>query len=279
MTASQTGSNGFTLRHGSLTDRGLRRALNEDALLALDPVFAVADGMGGHEAGEVASAVCIKTLTAAVFEARGTGIPLDPEALQKLMHSADAAIREAAQSRAGTTLSGAALVHEQGVPYWLVFNVGDSRTYLLHQGELSQVSIDHSEVQEMVDRGQITAEQAIVHPRRNIITRALGTGEDNAADFWLVPVNAGDRMLICSDGLTGEVRDEHLAEVLRRIEDPQAAAQELVEAALRSGGRDNITVVLVDVLAEEPQDGVEDTFPHHLNTTGRPRLTTEGAAA
>lgn len=279
MTGANTGRNGFTLLHGSLTDRGLRRALNEDALLALDPVFAVADGMGGHEAGEVASAVCIQTLTAAVLAARETGVPLDPEALQKLMRSADAAIRKAAQSRAGTTLSGAALVHEQGIPYWLVFNVGDSRTYLLHQGELAQVSVDHSEVQEMVDRGQITAEQAIVHPRRNIITRALGTGEDNEADFWLVPVNAGDRLLICSDGLTGEVRDEHIAEVLGRIKDPQAAAQELVEAALRSGGRDNITVVLVDVLAAEPDAGSDDTFPRHLNTTGRPRITHEGVSA
>lgn len=276
MSESPNNDRGFTLRHGSLTDRGLRRALNEDALLAQDPVFAVADGMGGHEAGEVASAVCIQTLTTGVNEAYRSGVPLDPEALQQLMRRADAAIRDAAQSRAGTTLSGAALVHEQGIPYWLVFNVGDSRTYLLHQGELAQVSIDHSEVQEMVDRGQITAEQAIVHPRRNIITRALGTGDDNEADFWLVPVNAGDRVLICSDGLTGEVRDEQIAEVLGRITDPQTAVQELVDAALRSGGRDNITVVLVDVLAADPHGVSEDTFPRHVDTAEHPGTTHEG---
>ncbi|MEE1620003.1 PP2C family protein-serine/threonine phosphatase [Zafaria sp. Z1313] len=273
---SSPGAEPFRLDYGYATDRGLRRELNEDAFLADRFLFAVADGMGGHEAGEVASSICVRTLAEGQDRTDG---PLTAEGLQALMQQADRAIREAAGSRAGTTLSGAAVVYEGGAPYWLVFNVGDSRTYLMTRGRLAQVSVDHSEVQELVDGGHISAEEALVHPRRHVITRALGTGDDSEADFWMLPVREGDRLLICSDGLTGEVGDEDIAEVVGRQAAPQDAVGELVQAALRAGGRDNITVIVVDVVHEHDDDALSDTAPRpvHEDSQTKPRREGEGA--
>ncbi|MGA7206477.1 MAG: protein phosphatase 2C domain-containing protein [Specibacter sp.] len=233
------------LSFGFGTDRGLRRELNEDSFLAADPIFAVADGMGGHEAGEVASRECISVLSQQEALAAGsrTATAVD---LQQALRQADFRIREVSNARAGTTVTGVVLVEERGVPYWLVFNVGDSRTYRLGQGAFGQVSVDHSEVQELVDGGFITPAEALVHPRRHVVTRALGTGTDTEADFWLVPVEEGDRMLVCSDGLTAEVTDEQIHRALSTLPHPQDAVDSLIQSALRSGGRDNITVVIVD---------------------------------
>ncbi|NKX53380.1 PP2C family protein-serine/threonine phosphatase [Arthrobacter mobilis] len=239
---------------GQGTDRGLRRQLNEDALLVAPPLFAVADGMGGHEAGDVASRICVETLQLdpAGREVNGVhaGQAITREELRRRLAAADQRIRQAAGSRAGTTVSGVALVEAEGRPAWLVFNVGDSRTYRLRQGRLEQITRDHSEVQELQDLGRITAQQALVHPRRNVITRALGTGEDAEPDFWLLPVEPGDRMLICSDGLTGEVSDDHLHTILATLAHPQDVVDSLIQAALRSGGRDNITLVVIDAAAD-----------------------------
>ncbi|MCQ2001818.1 PP2C family protein-serine/threonine phosphatase [Arthrobacter zhaoxinii] len=230
---------------GYASDRGLRRELNEDSLIAADPIFAVADGMGGHEAGEVASSICVRTLGDSPIV--GKHLPeFSAEQLEALIGESDRRIREATGGRAGTTLTGAVLVREGGKPHWLVFNVGDSRTYRLSSGVLAQVTVDHSEVQELVDLGQITADEALVHPRRHVVTRALGTGNDAEADFWLIPVEPGDRLMVCSDGLTGEVSDTHILQVLTSVPNPQDACSALVQAALRSGGRDNITVLVVD---------------------------------
>jgi protein phosphatase len=235
---------------GQGTDRGLRRQLNEDSLLVAPPLFAVADGMGGHEAGEVASRICVETLQADLAGRTANGVQaaqaLDADELRRLIADADQRIRAAANSKAGTTVSGVALVEADGKPHWLVFNVGDSRTYRLSHGRLEQITRDHSEVQELQDLGRITAQQALVHPRRNVVTRALGTGEDAEPDFWLLPVEPGDRMLICSDGLTSEVSDDHLHTILSALAHPQDAVDSLIQAALRSGGRDNITLVLID---------------------------------
>ncbi|MCC9146181.1 MULTISPECIES: PP2C family serine/threonine-protein phosphatase [unclassified Arthrobacter] len=232
---------------GYASDRGLRRELNEDSLIAADPIFAVADGMGGHEAGEVASSICVRTLGDSPIV--GKHLPeFSPQQLEALILEADERIRTATGGRAGTTLTGAVLVREGGRPHWLVFNVGDSRTYRVNHGVLEQVTVDHSEVQELVDLGQITAAEALVHPRRHVVTRALGTGNDAEADLWLIPVEAGDRLVVCSDGLTGEVADEHIEQILASAENPQDACAALVQAALRSGGRDNITVLVVDAV-------------------------------
>ncbi|WAP51113.1 protein phosphatase 2C domain-containing protein [Arthrobacter sp. ATA002] len=249
MNSDETTSQGLDVRavFGYASDRGLRRDQNEDSLIAADPVFAVADGMGGHEAGEVASSICVRTLGEAPFI--GEHLPEVGSAdLQLLLREADAGIRDATGGRAGTTLTGAVLVRsDSGRPSWLVFNVGDSRTYRLTNGALEQITVDHSEVQELVNMGQITPDEALIHPRRHVVTRALGTGSDTGADYWLIPVEPGDRLLVCSDGLTGEVSDAQLQQILSSVANPQDACASMVEAALRSGGRDNITVLVVDV--------------------------------
>ena len=245
--SSATGSP-LSLDSGASTDRGLHRETNEDSLLAEYPVFAVADGMGGHESGEIASGICIRTLQESGLVGQPL-VELKAEQLRSVLAEADANIRAATGGRAGTTVTGAVLGQEAGSPAWLVFNVGDSRTYRFSRGVLEQLTVDHSEVQELVDGGHISAEAALVHPRRHVVTRALGTGGDLEADVWLMPALDGDRLLICSDGLVNEVGDEAIFEILVSVADPQEASDALVKAALSYGGRDNISVIVVDARA------------------------------
>jgi len=174
------------------------------------------------------------------------------------------------------------VVRQDGLPYWLVVNLGDSRTYRLAGTTFEQLSVDHSEVQELVESGELSVEQARQHPRRNIITRALGAGMRQEPDFWLVPIEEGDRILVCSDGLTGEILDSRIAGILLDQPDPADAAHALVEAALSAGGRDNISVIVVDaweVAGAEPDDvtgealadkAENDTIPRHLLEDGGP---------
>jgi len=231
---------------GSSTHAGLRRALNEDAMLATTPVFVVADGMGGHEAGERASAAVVAEFSPFIGR---QSLELD-DILEVLGRSRDAveALSVGASGRAGTTLSGVVLADVDGMGYWLSFNIGDSRTYRLSGGELEQISVDHSVVQELIDAGVLDGESAGRDSRRNEITRAIGGGSGGEADFWLVPAEPGDRMLICSDGLSGEVSAERIAEVLGGVAGAQEAATRLVHEAMLHGGRDNITAVVVDAL-------------------------------
>lgn len=236
---------GFQLRHASGTDRGLRREVNEDAFLAADPVFCVADGMGGHQAGEVASALCISALAAAPQLAAGDRTAT-AAVVQQCLYAADDSIRAETGSQAGTTLSGVVVVEHLAAEHWLVFNIGDARTYRLNSGGLAQLTVDHSEVQDLVDTGQISPAEAAVHPRRHVVTRALGAGDAAEADYWLVPIQDGDRILVCSDGLNGELSDEDIARILAAEAEPQAAVDELIAAALARGGRDNVTAVVVD---------------------------------
>ncbi len=251
---------GPSLSVGYGTDRGLRRELNEDSYIASDPVFAVADGMGGHEAGEIASGMCVRALAAIPQLATGER-SITAAVLHEYLVRADSSIREATGARAGTTLAGAVIVEQMEMPYWLVMNIGDSRTYRLSQGRFEQISVDHSEVQELVDAGEITAEQATVHPRRHVVTRALGTGDETEADYWLLPVEEGDRILICSDGLTGELTDEHIFRILSTVGHPQDAVDELIQASLRSGGRDNVTAIVVDARNVLNDAGAAATAP------------------
>lgn len=251
---------GLSLSYGYGTDRGLRRELNEDSFIASDPVFAVADGMGGHEAGEIASGMCVRALAAMPQLATGER-SVTAAVLQQYLVRADNSIREATGARAGTTLTGAVVVEQMGMPYWLVLNIGDSRTYRLSQGQFAQVSVDHSEVQELVDAGEITPEQATVHPRRHVVTRALGTGDETEADYWLLPVEEGDRILVCSDGLNAELTDEHMFRILSTVGHPQDAVDALIQAALRNGGRDNVTVIVVDAKNVMNDGGLATTAP------------------
>lgn len=249
---------------GAATDRGLRRSLNEDSFLATAPVFVVADGMGGHDAGELASKRAVE-----VLRARLAGRAATPEAVNTAMVEANREVQgiAAEPGRApGTTVSGVVLSAVEGVPYWIVVNLGDSRTYRLAHGALEQISVDHSEVQELIDAGHVTRAEAAHHPRRHVVTRALGAGEAEV-DYWLLPVAANDRILVCSDGLTSELPDAFVAQTLLAESDPQSAAERLVAEAVQAGGRDNVTVVVVDVRGVEGhQDASSLTSPRGHET-------------
>ncbi len=229
---------------GSSTHTGLRRRANEDSFLAEAPIFLVADGMGGHEAGEVASGLAVDAFSVLVGSASLE--PADIRSAFDTAHDSITALAHSGQRRAGTTVSGVALAESDGQAYWLVFNLGDSRTYRLSEGELEQISVDHSVVQELLDEGELDRAAAASHPDRNVITRALGAGGAFQPDYWLVPVESGDRILICSDGVSGELDDEVIARALREEPRPQDAATRLVHEGILRGGRDNLTAVVVD---------------------------------
>ena len=240
---------GVRLVWGAASDVGRIRQQNEDSFIADPRLFVVADGMGGHNAGEVASAIAVRTM----LDAAGDGFT-DHETFVAAVRAANAAIHDAAdglseQRGMGTTLTAVAPLRlGAGEPPALsITNVGDSRTYVFRDGELRQLSVDHSYVQELLSEGLVTAEEARVHPRRNIVTRALGIDGSVSPDAWVIPLVVGDRFLLCSDGLVDEVTDADIAAVLRSVTDPNRAASELVAAANRNGGRDNVTVIVVDV--------------------------------
>ncbi|MCF4122827.1 protein phosphatase 2C domain-containing protein [Antribacter sp. KLBMP9083] len=250
----------LTIAWGASSHRGVRRQLNEDGYLAAGGVFLVADGMGGHDAGEVASATALDALRPL------TELPrIEPQHVEALLTVAQERVRAIdtgpAGRGAGTTLTGVVVAYLEDIAYWLFVNVGDSRTYLLSGGRLDQVSVDHSEVQELIDAGVLTRDEARTHPRRNVITRALGSHDEPRADFRYVPVVAHDRVLVCSDGLTGEITDVGIAEILLTRPDPQQAAGALVEAAIAAGGRDNITVIVVDATGVGTSSSGADTLP------------------
>jgi serine/threonine protein phosphatase PrpC len=239
-----TSESSVQLVWGACTDRGLRRRTNEDAYLAEAPVFFVADGMGGHEAGDVASHAALRGFAALAGRPR-----VSTDDVERAFAEAVDAVRsiETDRSAAGTTLAGAALCDHGGVPYWLILNIGDSRVYRWRDAVLEQVSIDHSAVQAMVDRGEIDAAEAERHPQRNVVTRAVGAGSVGAPDYWMLPAQAHDRLMMCSDGLTKELGAEQIGRALAEEAAPRAAAQRLVHEALLHGGRDNVTVIVVDV--------------------------------
>ena len=234
------------LRAGSATDVGMVRPSNEDRLLVASPLFAVADGMGGAAAGEVASSTAVQGLLNA-FQAAGEPTP---QTLIAAARSANRAVWEQAEANPemrgmGTTLVALALVDGGRLA---AVNIGDSRLYLLRADDFRQVTSDHNLVAELVAEGRISKEEAEVHPRRNIMTRALGVDPDVDVDLFVEDPLPGDRYLLCSDGLPRELRDEQIASLLRRFADPQEAAKELVDEAKRRGGNDNITAVVVDVV-------------------------------
>ncbi|MFT4281129.1 PP2C family protein-serine/threonine phosphatase [Microbacterium sp.] len=250
---------------GAATHPGLRRQVNEDSYLAAAPLFLVADGMGGHDAGAAASSAVVEEFSALVG-AVSVGIDDVRAALARARARVEALVTHGAGGTvraAGTTLSGVVVADVGGAGYWLTVNVGDSRTYRLADGELEQISVDHSVVQELIDAGELDVAAAAVDRRRNEITRAIGAGSDGEPDFWLVPAEPGDRVLVCSDGLSGELDSARLLRVLQETADPQEAATRLVHEAMLRGGRDNITVVVVDAVsvAGHDDDAPCDTAP------------------
>lgn len=231
-----------TLMWGARSDVGCVRSHNEDSYLAASPLFCVCDGMGGHAAGEVASAIAVETIAK-------TG-PKSADAVQLAasIEAANAAIIEAAMNGVGRPGMGctATAAYIEGTTL-AIAHVGDSRAYLLHEGTLIRVTRDHSYVEELVDAGEITADEARTHPNRSVITRALGSDPAMYADHFTLNVEEGDRLILCSDGMSGMIPDGEIERIAQQSSTAQICTDNLVDAALAAGGSDNVTVVVVDI--------------------------------
>jgi serine/threonine protein phosphatase PrpC len=246
---------------GAATDIGQVREGNEDSFLVMDPLFAVADGMGGHRGGEVASTLALETIERLFSEREGS--------LTEQVEQANRAVFERSQSDRevsgmGTTLT-AVLVQDAEVR---LAHVGDSRAYLLRGDELHLLTEDHTLVHRMVTEGEITEEEAETHPHRSILTRALGVDGAVAVDEGIVELRDGDRLLLCTDGLTGMVRDAEIEAVLKETPDPQEAVERLVRMANRAGGVDNITAVILDFAEGDPSAPANEREHHGATEAG-----------
>ena len=236
------------LAWGGATDQGRVRANNQDAMYADWGLFVVADGMGGHQGGEVAANLAVRTMTKADRENLRQLHDAVQEA-NKVVH--ETAIAQPELHGMGTTLTALAVIQEGGSRRFVALNVGDSRIYHYRNNQLSQLTEDHSYVAELMRRGELDEEAAAVHPYRNMLTRAIGVHPEVDIDEWLIDPVAGDRFLLCSDGLTNEVDDNAIAEQLSTDEDPSATAKRLVRLANEHGGRDNSTAVVVDIQIDD----------------------------
>ena len=233
----------MSLMWGARSDVGCVRTHNEDSYLVQSPLFCVSDGMGGHAAGEVASSIAVETI------ARMAPKAADPTLLAAAVEAANAAIIEAAANGLGKPGMGctATVAYIEGDVVALA-HVGDSRAYLVHEGTLIRVTRDHSYVEELVDAGEITADEARVHPNRSVITRALGSDPAMYADHFQLNIEEGDRLILCSDGLSSMIPDGEIEQISNQSSTAQMCVDNLVDAALAAGGSDNVTVVAVDVV-------------------------------
>jgi protein phosphatase len=272
------------LRSGSASDVGRVRTVNEDRSLETLTLFAVADGMGGHAGGEVAAAIAVEALEGG-FTRTST-----VDGLVTAVQEANRAVwvrgsQDQALRGMGTTVVATALVATADGDRLVLANVGDSRAYRFHAGALVQLSVDHSVAEELVAQGALSEAEAAVHPKRHILTRALGISSQVEVDIWEVVPEEGDRYLLCSDGLTNEVLPDAIAGVLASVRDPQAAAETLVGQANANGGNDNITAVVLDVLVGEAETdhagaatGAEEASPATgaaLDAAGAPAATAD----
>ncbi|MCH9816473.1 MAG: protein phosphatase 2C domain-containing protein [Actinomycetia bacterium] len=256
------------LRFSARSDIGLQRTGNEDSGFADSHLLMVADGMGGHAAGELASAMAVAT-----FAEIDAGSLSDEEVLESMADGVDQLTErigdviaaDPANQGMGTTVTG---MHWHGDRVGIV-HVGDSRAYRLRDGQLSQITKDHTYVQTLVDSGEITPEMAASHPRRNLLIRAVDGIHPVEADLSMRETKAGDRYLLCSDGLTGVVSDDRIAEVLKNDADPTGAVTRLVDMALEGGAPDNVTVVIADVL-QGVREGSSDRLPVVVGAAGEP---------
>lgn len=227
---------------GAATHVGAIRDINQDRMLLTGTIAAVADGMGGHAGGEKAAALAIGELSGV----RGS---ISPDRFHRVVASANRRIFETSADPnlrgMGTTIVAAVVDAE--ADQLNIVNVGDSRAYRFRDGQLEQLTIDHSLVEDLVREGRLTPEEALTHPQRNIVTRALGINPEIEIDMFVVDAQADDRFILCSDGLFNEVDDSGIIEILTRVESSEEASNELVETAVRLGGRDNVTVVVIDI--------------------------------
>jgi protein phosphatase len=227
------------------THTGRRRETNQDALLTSYPLFIVADGMGGHIGGEIASASTVDRLGGVVAEGSVTAKTIE-RALSSAVEDI-ASHLETTDDGTGTTLTGVYLDTSEEPPHWVTLNIGDSRVYLLRDGVIDQITTDHSVVQELIAAGRLSPEEAENHPYGNVITRAVGPSESVAPDYVRLDVVDADRFVICSDGLTKELTDYGIQHFLTEHADPADAVNAMMDAALENGGRDNITIIVLDV--------------------------------
>lgn len=232
------------LEWSEVTHRGRRRDVNQDAVLAQYPMFIVADGMGGHIGGEIASTSTIDRLRAVAQKGEVT-----TKAIEKALGRAVADIDahpEATDEGTGTTVTGVYLDVSGDEPTWVTLNIGDSRVYLFRDDSLAQITTDHSVVQELITAGRLSPEEAENHPYGNVITRAVGPSDGVAPDYVRLEVVDGDRFVVCSDGLTKELTDYGILHFLLQHADPTDAVDAMLEAALENGGRDNITIIVLN---------------------------------
>lgn len=230
------------------------RAHNEDAYFAQTPVFIVSDGMGGHVGGAAAAAAVVEALGALSEEPALS--PAHVRAAVVAAQSAVLTVAEGVGDHSGATLAGLIAVEHKGEPWWLVINVGDSRVYAMAEGGLTQVTVDHSRVQDLIEDGSITFEESLVHPERNVITRAIGDGSPDF-DAWLVPARVGDRFIVTSDGLTRTLTDAQIEAIVREDGSLQEVADRLVEVACLADAQDNVTVVVVDTQGPETSEDAD----------------------
>ncbi len=236
----------YQIEQAGLTDIGNVRSVNEDHLLAEGDLFVVADGMGGHGHGKVASQIAVEEVKAGFESDRSAA------GLVAAVRRANATVFERASagpegSAMGTTIAAVAMVVEDGVEQLAIVNVGDSRVYLLRSGDLSRLSSDHSRVADLVRAGTLSDEEAAVHPERHILTMAIGTEAEIEPFVARAEPHSGDRLLLCSDGLFNELSGGEITDVLNTVDDPEAAATRLVTAAKEHGGSDNITALVLDI--------------------------------
>jgi PPM family protein phosphatase len=240
-----SGSGRIELAWAEATDTGRRRDINQDAMLAAYPLYIVADGMGGHIGGEIASASTVDRLRGVVEQGS-----VSPKTIEKALARAVkdiAAHPETTDDGTGTTVTGLFLETTGAEPHWVTLNIGDSRVYILRDDALVQVTTDHSVVQELVAAGRLSPEEAENHPYGNVITRAVGPSDSVRPDYVRLDVLDGDRFVVCSDGLTKELTDFGIRHFLRECPDPADAVTAMLDAALENGGRDNITIIVLNV--------------------------------
>jgi protein phosphatase len=244
------------LSWAAVTDVGKRRDNNQDAFLAQYPLFIIADGMGGHIGGEIASTSTVARMEAVAGAAKITGREI--EKAIKLAVKDIASHPGSTDDGTGTTLTGVYLDLSGLVPHWVTLNIGDSRVYLLRDGRLAQVTTDHSVVQELIAAGRLSPEEAESHPYGNVITRAVGPSDHVKPDYVRLEVVEGDRFVVCSDGLTKELTDYGIQHFLGEYPDPAEAVSAMLEAALENGGRDNVSIIVLNVGSAKVQDDEPD---------------------
>lgn len=256
----------ISIAAAAVTHPGLVRSTNEDSVLVTDWLVAVADGLGGHAAGEVASQLAVARMRELAEQPT-----INSDDVTAAIADVNRLILEKAESESGyagmgTTLCGMGVVSVGGSQHCIVFNVGDSRVYRFQDGQLQQVTVDHSELQELRDAGQISEQAAQHYLRRNVVTRSMGSEPAPTPDLWVFPPSAQERFLVCSDGLTTEVDDALIARTLAEHPDPGPAASTLLEQALAAGGRDNIAVIVVNLDNADSGLVPADTAPRTMRS-------------